>query len=99
MITFNGIPVSAPFLMSQAAVVIHKQYPNLELSPVFNPVECSVTFTGFLEYIGVPSGLVVTAPVFEKLSKTEQMRIGNVGLKQSPVAHARITGSCKHSVF
>lgn len=82
--TFNGIPVSATFLLHQSHNLFTNQFPGLEMSPVF-AINYSDEFTyketGMFADYGWPTGCIVTVPVFERLSKEEEVRLGNNGIR------------------
>ncbi|TPX32518.1 hypothetical protein SmJEL517_g04346 [Synchytrium microbalum] len=93
--SFNGVPVAATFLMRQAEPIFNKHFPGLELSPVF--VMDGINF-GYTEQsiLGWASTATVEVPVYERLSQTEEVRLGTSGLRKGAVGKAYITGGCSY---
>lgn len=59
-----------------------------------NP-EFSFEETGVLKTLLFPSGCRVTCPVFERLQQKEEERLGNAGIRKSPVGQLELVGECK----
>ncbi|KAJ3386515.1 hypothetical protein HDU92_002425 [Lobulomyces angularis] len=95
-INFNGVPVSAPFLMNQASKIFDKEYPGLEISPVFVINEPNFLYEelGVFKYY-FPSGCIVKVPVYEKLTQVEEERLGTNGIKKKPVGILVLLGDCE----
>ncbi|KAI8824034.1 uncharacterized protein EV422DRAFT_564742 [Fimicolochytrium jonesii] len=97
--TFQGVPVAATFLMHQALPRFDRQFPGLELSPVFDmarPEEYSYTERGgVFAVLGVVDEAVVVLPVFEKLPQVEEARLGAAGIRKMPVGRCELVGRCR----
>ncbi|TPX69351.1 hypothetical protein SpCBS45565_g02496 [Spizellomyces sp. 'palustris'] len=94
--TFNGVPVAATFLMHQALPRFEKKFPGLEISAVYDanrPEEFKYEETGLFSSL-MPSQAIVEVPVFEKLSETEEAKLGVSGIRKKPVGRVQLKGTC-----
>ncbi|KAI9105000.1 hypothetical protein DFS34DRAFT_576053 [Phlyctochytrium arcticum] len=94
--TYHGSPVAATFLMHQAFLRLEKKFPGLEISAVFDmtrPDQYTFKETGLFASV-MPSGCEVEVPLFEKLSQTEEARMGAAGIKKTPVGKVWMRGEC-----
>ncbi|KAJ3291527.1 hypothetical protein HK104_005990 [Borealophlyctis nickersoniae] len=83
--------------MHQALIYLEKQFPGLELSPVYDanrPDEYSYQEEGLFSRF-FPTAAVAEVPLFEKLREEEEARLGAAGIRKKPVAKAVLKGSCK----
>ncbi|KAJ3103020.1 hypothetical protein HDU97_010458 [Phlyctochytrium planicorne] len=88
---------AATFLMNQAIGVFEKQFPGLEMSPIFihGHPEFVYKETGMLPSLW-PTGAIVEVPIFEKLSDAEEARLGGAGIRKRPVGKLVLMGECQY---
>jgi hypothetical protein len=94
--TFEGVPVSATLLIHQSIPYFEKKFPGLEVSGVYSPGEPGHTYVESGKILGLyPTKCTVTIPIYEKLSKEEEERLGKAMIKKDAVAHLILHGECK----
>ena len=93
--TFQGVPVAGTFLIHQSIPYITKKFPGLEVAGAYVPGEIghSYTETKVLGLYGI--ACTVTIPVYEKLCRKEEERLGKAMLKKPAVGHLVLEGECK----
>jgi hypothetical protein len=93
--TFQGVPVAGTFLIHQSIPYFDKKFPGLEIAGAFVPGE---TLHSYVEQkvMGLyATSCKVTIPVYEKLSKQEEERLGKAMLKKPAVGLLVLEGDCK----
>ncbi|ORY49860.1 hypothetical protein BCR33DRAFT_649159, partial [Rhizoclosmatium globosum] len=95
---FQGTPVAATLLMHQAAKIFDKQFDSLlEMSAVFSRMIKEFGYSESGGFLGTwATGVEVIVPVFEKLSETEEARLGSVGIRKRPVGSLKMKGKCTY---
>ncbi|KAL2917715.1 hypothetical protein HK105_202588 [Polyrhizophydium stewartii] len=77
--------------------VVADAFPGLEISAVFAP---GLGGHVYLETGGImgfyPTQAVVEIPMFERMSREEEERLGSAGISKQAVGILRATGECKY---
>ncbi|KAI8918097.1 hypothetical protein BC831DRAFT_483316 [Entophlyctis helioformis] len=83
--------------MHQAVPVFEAAFPGLEVSAVYAPGMGGHVYEETGAILGFyPTEAVVELPVFERLSRAEEERLGSAGIRKKPVGLLRVTGECRY---
>jgi hypothetical protein len=93
--TFQGVPVAGTFLIHQSIPYFDKKFPGLEIAGAFVPDEIGHSYKESKVLGLYATACTVTIPVYQKLSKQEEERLGKAMLKKIPVGHLVLEGDCK----
>ncbi len=93
--TYQGVPVGCTFLIQQSQPIFTKQFPGLEISPVFSLGQPNNTYRE--QGLIYPTQATLGIPVYRKFSPLEEARLGSSGIKKKQVAQLVIDGKCKYA--